>query len=252
MRLFPLSWKSLTLAIQFLTRIPLARPVSMEDSVMRASLVWFPLVGLVLGGILYGVFYLAAQVFSPSVTGAVLVAVSFLVTGGLHLDGFMDTMDALFSGRERAKKLEIMRDSRVGAMGVAGGCILLLLKYSIYISLTPVTALPVLLLVPVASRWSLLWAIVDYPSARSDGLGRLFQSAGSRKALGGGSLVAVVILYAAGRWPALAMLAVAWAFAHLWARLMTRTLGGLTGDTYGALVEIGEAILALAVLGFAG
>ncbi|MBC7325907.1 MAG: adenosylcobinamide-GDP ribazoletransferase, partial [Moorella sp. (in: Bacteria)] len=152
-------------ALQFLTRIRLSKggnsPVAFPQSVA-----FFPLVGLLLGLILAGCWQaLPYHVPVTARAGLVLGAAVFL-TGGLHLDGFIDTMDGLFSGRERQRILAIMKDSHVGAHGVTAVVTLLVLKYGLLTALpagslwlADVPLPPLLVLTMVLSRWSMVLAL---------------------------------------------------------------------------------------------
>lgn len=105
-------------ALQFLTRLPIPVQVADDPGVFRRSTVFYPAAGLVIGGMVAGIGYGASFVFPAPVNAALLLCIWVLLTGGLHLDGLMDTADGLLSHRSRERMLEIMKDSRVGAMGV--------------------------------------------------------------------------------------------------------------------------------------
>ena len=174
-----------------------------------------------------------------------------IVTRGLHLDGFMDVCDGLFGGYNPERRLEIMRDSYVGAFAVVGAVSLLLLKYGALVSLLTLDAPGkgwVLLLFPALSRWSMVIALGAFPYARRQGLGSSYHQGTARLATAGAALTVVVIAALAGGIGGGALLAGVSALAWLLGRVMSRMLGGLTGDTYGAVNEITEAVtLAAAV-----
>jgi adenosylcobinamide-GDP ribazoletransferase len=201
---------------------------------------YFPLVGLLLAALLSLLALLFAPLVPQLVLAALLVAGLIVLTGGLHLDGLMDSCDGLFGGSTRERKLEIMRDSRVGSFGVlAGGCALLL-KFACFASLSK-HSLPVALLVTLPSaRWTLVLALRVFPGARATGLGATFRQAVTpdRLALACALTFASVFLTAQlsglivwGTITAVALVSGAW---------ISRKLGGLTGDTYGAIAEIAE------------
>lgn len=129
--------RSFITALQFLTRIHLVRQENLTAEDFGRSTRFFPLVGAVLGALYLLAALACLALFGlPSYTGkAVLVVLPFLLTGGLHADGFMDTMDGLFSGRSRERMLEIMKDSRTGSFGVAAFAGLLLLNWSLLLDL---------------------------------------------------------------------------------------------------------------------
>lgn len=230
-------WWSFLLAVQNLTRLPVGR-VPFDPVVFGRGTAFFPLVGLLVGGVLAGIYYSAGFIFPPPVVAALLVAGNLLLTGGMHLDGFIDTVDGL-GGKDAARRLEIMRDSRVGAFGVMGAVSVLLLRFALFQSL-PDAAWRVLLVVPVVSRWGMVWAILFFPYARAEGQGRLYKDHTTWREVILATVLALAIGFGfgdlAGCWLAAASLPV----VFLLALFLSRRLGGLTGDTYGAINEVLE------------
>lgn len=233
-------------AIRFLTIIPQPwLPPTHERSAVVA-LPWFPAAGLVVGALLCLVGWLAGW-FWGGLVAATLIVVSWgIITGGLHLDGLSDTFDAVLSWRSPERKLEIMKDSRVGAMGALALIAVLLLKVALLAG-SGAACHQAALLAPVLGRWAACYAIFFFPAAAAGGLGRAFHDQARRAdvivASAAATLLAALVAGAAG----LAALLAVWAATHLLARWWTRALGGLTGDTYGALCEIAE-VAALATL----
>ncbi|OAT86707.1 adenosylcobinamide-GDP ribazoletransferase [Desulfotomaculum copahuensis] len=235
--------KTFIVSLQFLTRFSIYRGAYDERAYGRAPL-FYPVVGLILG-ICWLLLYLAVSFLFPRpAIAALLVAGLVVFSGGLHLDGFMDTMDGVFSGRPREQMLEIMRDSRVGAFGVIGLAVLFLLKYSLLLSLPPLVVPRLLPVVPALSRWGMVYAIARFPYARPQGLGRLQADYTGGRELALATLQAVVAAALAGPAGMLLFLS-ALAAAHWLCRCFTHQLGGLTGDTYGAVNEILEVLLLL-------
>jgi adenosylcobinamide-GDP ribazoletransferase len=190
-------------------------------------------------------------VFTPLVPqlalAGLLVVALVLLTGGLHVDGLMDTCDGLFGGATRERKLEIMRDSRVGSFGVLAGACVLLLKFAFFASLRE-HSLPLALLVILPSaRWAMVLALCIFPSARSTGLGAAFHQAVTTERLVLASIVALTIVLIAGQWIGLIVWATTSATTLMLGFWITRNLGGLTGDSYGAIEEVVE-VVALLVL----
>ncbi len=219
-----------------------------EGADLRASIAYFPAIGLA-AGIAIGLFgALLACVFPPSVTAALGLALLAAVSGGLHLDGFADSADGLFSpGRSRERALEVMRDSRVGAHGAMGLVFLLLVKYACLASLPPVAMPCALLAAPIAGRAAMLFPMVLLPYARESGLGKIFDTGGATR------VIAIAVIWATGAMlPSLGTailygLPIWLAVTLLWTRFLRQRLGGATGDTYGAACELGETALLLAV-----
>ena len=235
-------------ALGFLTILPVA-PRDPAAGLAHAR-AWFPAVGLLLGALLAALDAgLRALQLPPLPTGALLVAAFAALTRGLHLDGFMDSCDALLGGYDRERRLEILRDPHVGAFAVAGVACLLLVKFAALAALPEATRARVLLLFPCLARTAILLVMEWFPYLRRAGLGTPLLQHRGRFSLWCGLPVAVAAAVILTGLPglALAMLAgaVAWA-AGAWA---TRLLGGVTGDIYGAVNETVEAgVLVLAVI----
>lgn len=250
----------LALAIEFLTVIPLRRSrthaatAAGEPPDMSRALPWFPLVGALLGLALVALDWALALVFPPGVRAAGLLAFDALITGILHLDGFVDCCDALLGTRTTERRLEILRDSRVGAYGALGGMLLLIARFAALTALVGPSRELALVIAPILGRWGMVYAVTRYPYARTSGAGSPFQSRNSSHLiLASGSLVALLtgIVWTVGSHhltlAAILMLTglllVAAVLTLLgWLAWASRRLGGgLTGDTYGAacvLVEL--------------
>ncbi|WP_211229938.1 adenosylcobinamide-GDP ribazoletransferase [Desulfovirgula thermocuniculi] len=228
-------------ALHFLTRLGFWK-VEFDRQAFGRAPVFFPLVGFLLGAIWLGLARFFLLLFPEAVVAALLVAAMVFLTGGLHLDGFMDTVDGVFSGRPREQMLEIMRDSRVGAFGVIALTCLLLLKYAVILALLQKEKHFPLLVVPALSRWGMVYALASFPSARREGLGYWQASCTGKKELFLATCWALGAAVAAGP-PGLALFPAAWIAVHGMARYLSRRLGGLTGDTYGFLNEALEVFL---------
>jgi adenosylcobinamide-GDP ribazoletransferase len=227
-------------AFQFLTIFPAIIRRAFTASELGQAVGFFPLVGLALGGIFYGLEFSLRLIFPTPLVAVLILSVWLLLTRGLHFDGFLDMCDGLFGGFTPERRLEIMRDSRVGAFGVAGGGLLLLAKYSAILSLTNFSAL---LLAPILGRWVLSLAIFAYPYAREKGLGRDMKDRVRLSQV----LLATVISLLATWWIAswIGLLAIVLSGFVLWsgASFILRRIPGLTGDSYGALCELTELVV---------
>jgi adenosylcobinamide-GDP ribazoletransferase len=169
---------------------------------------------------------------------AALIA-NVLVTGGLHLDGLADTADGLAGGRDRERALAVMKDSRVGALGVVWLAIDLISRFALVTLLHSRVRLAWLLLAPVAGRLAQAIAIVSHRYARESGTGRAFAAYARPIHLVPASLISVLACLPTGV-HSLMWLAIATLVGALFAAWLARRLGGLTGDTYGAISEIAE------------
>ncbi|WP_027093129.1 adenosylcobinamide-GDP ribazoletransferase [Cohnella thermotolerans] len=261
--------KAFAAALQFLTRLPVPARLAgaaHEDGDFRRSVAFFPAAGFVIGVLLALAGWLLGSALPPLVA-AVLVTVLWIgVTGALHMDGLMDTADGLLSHRSRERMLEIMKDSRVGAMGVVAGTLAALLRAALLASLLPgqgAFAAAVLTVVPVWSRAFLATAIAGWPYARADsggGFGGLFRTVKAKHALAAAALACLLTaaaLAVTDVWPfgqaavfLLAAAAVTYGAGSLLAASASRKLGGLTGDVYGALNECIELALLLAAVAY--
>ncbi len=230
-------FSSLLTAFNFLTILPLPWRDTSQQSLGQA-VGWFPLVGLAIGVVLAGLDWGLSQ-FLPSGVTAVLVMIAWLLaSGAIHFDGFLDSCDGLFGGKTPDHRLEIMRDHRVGAFAVAGGGLLLLLRYSALTGL-PLRTIP-LLLAPVLGRWAMSLAIVFFPYARKQGLGRAMKDHARWPQALQATLIALAAAWFIGG-PAGLMAMVTAGVVMILAALFIRTrIPGLTGDSYGAINELVE------------
>jgi adenosylcobinamide-GDP ribazoletransferase len=225
-------------AIQFLTLAPplIRRPLTHGE--MGRSVGFFPVVGALIGMVLAGLDLATRRILPPGVASAILLAAWVAMTGAFHLDGFLDSCDGLFGGRNPEERLRILRDERVGAFAVSGGVLILLLKYTAIASLHRRAA--ALVLAPTLGRWAMAMVLLSFPYRRVEGLGRSMKElAGRREGLIATAVTLGVVVAVDWRFGLIASLAVVAAGVYF-ARLASRRLEGLTGDIYGATCEIGE------------
>jgi adenosylcobinamide-GDP ribazoletransferase len=232
-------------AIRFLTAIPVPGLPPMSERSIAGAIPCFPLVGLLIGGVLVATGSAAGALWGDGVRAVAIVIAWAAVTAGLHLDGLADTFDAVLSWRSRERKLEIMRDSRIGTMGALALITVIALKIALLAQPHPDWWLA-LLLAPMVGRWADLWSIVRFPAAQAGGLGRSFREHVGMRAIIFATSCAVVAAALVGPLGLCALVA-AWLFTEWLGRRWVGELGGLTGDTYGALCELTEVIV-LAVL----
>jgi cobalamin 5'-phosphate synthase/cobalamin synthase len=259
--------RSFLAALRFLTILPVpgaGRPDDAADAraeppVWGRATAWYPAVGLLLGAILAGLDWGLGKLFPPGLAAALLLAAWVVLTGGLHLDGFIDCCDGLLAPVPRERRLEILRDVHAGAFGIAGVVLLLLVKVTALAALPGEVRLPALLLVPTLARWCMTGAVVLYPYARSGpGLGEKAKTGAGRPQLAIATVTALLACGLAGLaglgWITLALLLLTALTGFLVAQWIQARIGGLTGDTYGAICELAEAValLALAALAYQG
>lgn len=241
--------RSFIIAIQFLTRIPVPTLRDVSEAEMGRSLLYYPLVGLVIGLLLTGLNWTFAS--APDGLQAALLLVAWvLITGALHLDGLADSADAWLGGLgDRERTLAIMKDPRSGPAAVVVIVLLLLIKFAALEALVADDHWPVLILAPLLARTSLPLLFQTTAYVRPGGLATAIAEHAS---LAGGILlpvfVGIGVLVVMGWSAALLIVAVICAFVLL-RTMMIKRLGGTTGDTAGALVEVIEAVvLVVAVL----
>jgi len=232
-------------AVQFLTILPTPSRHEVTGRVLGQSLAYFPLVGLVLGAILLGIQHCLSFILPGPVIPALLVAALAVLTGAHHLDGLVDTCDGVIAGKSREERLAIMSDTRVGAFGIAGAVLVLLLKY---VSLSSAPGLPALLLMPTLSRWTMVTSIFAFPYAKSSGMGLAFKQGASWQRILVATLIALAVAVSTLRWWGLALMGSLWLITLAIAGYFRARLGGLTGDTYGAINELAEVLTLLLII----
>lgn len=237
------------LALQFLTIAPSIIQRAFTPAELGWAVGFFPLVGLLLGGLLAGLDAVLRLVFPISVSTALVLAAWVALTGALHLDGFLDACDGLLGGSSPEERLRILRDERVGAFAVAGGILLLLTKY------TALAAVPgrvaALVIACTLGRWGMTLAVVAFPYARPQGLGRDMKDNAGWAQMALATFVALAVAWSIAGWSGLLAFALAGVITWAVARFTLGRIPGLTGDLYGATCEVVEvaALLTLVALG---
>ncbi len=240
--------KRLLLSITFLTRlpIPLGKNISNED--MGKTTPFFPLVGIFIGLLLVGINYILSFILPGFAINIIIIVSIIVITGGFHLDGLMDTCDGFFSGKDRERTLEIMHDSRIGAMGAIGAICIFALKFAFLNAVNAENKLKALLLFPMFGRWSMVFAISFFPYAGTKpGLGSLFVKHAKKSYMFWATIPVIILSVPLLRWRAFPIIIVIFLITWLIGRRFSNKLGGLTGDTYGAINEIIET-LSLAIM----
>ena len=241
---------SFLVGLQFLTRIHIARQTVWTAEDFGRSTRFFPLVGLVLG-ICYALaaWLLVYFIGMRTLTAVLLLILPLLLTGGLHADGFMDTADGVFSGRERERKLAIMKDSRVGSFGVVSFVLLMFLQFALLLDMHPFLLLTALFVMPIIGRFAMVLAVACFPYARADGMGKTFADMADRRTVAIAAVTTAVLVMPCGLLASIALV-LGILFALFFCRMITMTLGGVTGDVYGAVTVLTETLV-LAVFSLA-
>ena len=231
------------IALQFLSSLPIRLPGMPQPQELGRSLLFYPLVGLLFGGLLWGLSVLLAG--APLMLhAALLLTVWVLLSGGLHLDGLADSADAWLGGfGDRERTLTIMKDPRSGPIAVVTLVLVLLLKFCALLALIEQQNGVVLLVAPLIGRSALLAVFLTTPYVRAGGLGQALSDHLPRRAgwwvLGLSALGCVMLAGYAGLW---ALVLATAGFVWL-RRVVMRRLGGTTGDTAGALLELLEVLV---------
>ncbi|MCC6446684.1 MAG: adenosylcobinamide-GDP ribazoletransferase [Armatimonadetes bacterium] len=228
------------LAITFLTRIPLPLRREVTPDALRRSLRYYPLVGVLVGLAMAGVRWAVREGWdSTFLADAAALVAMFILTGGLHLDGLMDCCDGLFGGASRERALEIMKDSRIGSYAFLGGLSDIMLRLALMDTLSPQALLLALPLSCALGRLGLVYGLTAGFPARESGLGRMFADLSTRQELAWAGLL-VIPFVALGKFPSLIISTAVCLLWWLMVRYFQKRLGGVTGDTLGAMNELTE------------
>ncbi len=239
-------------AVGLLTILPV-RPPADDGAKPGRAMAYYPLVGALIGGLLAGLAWLLGRAslaaVAPLLPAALVLAAWAGLTGALHLDGWSDCCDALFVPVSRERRLEIMKDPRLGGFGAAGLILLLLVKLAaLQGALESPVGLLTLIAIPALARWAAVIAARAYPSARPGGMGDYF-----RRGVGRREIAVATVLAALVAGPLLWRAPLLWAGAGLAllgvGGLARRQLGGLSGDVYGAIIELAEAAMLVIAVG---
>jgi len=192
---------------------------------------------------------LLGLILPPPVVNVLLVVFLVVISGGLHLDGFIDTCDGIAGHKTAEERWQVMHDSRVGGFGIVGACCLLLVKYVSLNSVPAPLLMMTLVLMPVISRWAMVYAIFAYPYARPSGLGKVFKQGANWQRFTPATLIAlaVTIILAPSELAGLAIMLGIWVMTIAMASYLKRKFSGLTGDTYGAVNEVAEVCVLILV-----
>lgn len=234
---FWLAWQLLTI----IPSPPRFRGYSAEG--LGRSTSFFPIIGLFLGLVLFGLDYLLGLFLPPIVVNILLIIALVILTGALHLDGFVDTCDGLVIRSSTTDKLKIMADTQVGVFGVVGGSCLILAKFAALCALPEGLRASALILMPVLSRWGMVYAIYAFPSAKKEGLGWAAKQKANWKGMAAATIFALVMAFALLNWWGAALLAALCLILWAASKYLSSRFGGLTGDNYGAINEFAEVFV---------
>lgn len=229
-------------AISFLTVLPVSESFSKK---FKNSTSFFPLVGLFIGGVLILVNFSGSFLFPKLVVKLMIITSLAIITGGVHLDGLADTLDGFYAGKNKDDTLRIMDDAHLGAMGVIGIFCVLGIKFVALHSIPEKILYQSLLLFPVLSRWALVFACVTSGPSKNEGLGKSFVDTTKKRDFFIATIITLLISIVLFKSKGIIILAAVLLITYLFSRFIIKKIGGLTGDTLGALNEISEVFVLL-------
>lgn len=244
-------WNSLIVAFAMYSKIPMPN-VEWSEKNMKYPLCFFPLVGAVIGALLYGwnigFPYICNYTFLPAV---VFVMLPVIVSGGIHVDGFIDTVDALCSHKPMEKKLEILKDTHTGAFAIIMTLAYFLIALGVW-SEMPIDAVPMLAIVFVLSRALSGLAVVIFPHAKTSKLLAFFADNAQKRTVGITMAIYIIACAAGMIWlqpvyGSFAVLGAAVSFAYYY-YTAKKHFGGITGDVAGYFVQVCELVVPCVVL----
>lgn len=243
--------KRFLIALQFLTILPIKIKSEIKEENFGRSLVYFPIVGILIGLLLAVTAHIL--VFLPRmVLGAFILLISIIVTGGIHLDGFADTCDGFYGSKPKEKILEIMRDSRIGVMGVIGIVCLLLLKFTLIVNIPKNILWKSLIMMATFARWSQVLACYTSKYAREEGKAKYFIEYADRRGIIIGGMLTFVLFLLLAKLKGVMLFILAFAAIFLFINYVKKKIGGMTGDTIGATSEVAEVAVFFFTMIFLG
>ncbi|MGB6407281.1 MAG: adenosylcobinamide-GDP ribazoletransferase [Planococcus donghaensis] len=245
------------LALQFFSVIPVKKQLPMEKEYITTMYAMLPLLGLLFGSVLASTVWLLrdATDISSLLLGFIVVLIGMVLTGGLHMDGLADTGDAYFSYQDRAKRLAIMGDPRIGAFGTMVLVMAIVGKIILVAEIINEISFLCILLIPVFSRIGLLALFSTTKPAKSDGVAAFFQQRTNHKKLRLLAIIATIVssallIASMGNVNALLIVVIVVLVSGLYRIWCLRNFGGVTGDLLGAYVEGVEILVWMSLLFF--
>ena len=205
------------------------------------------MVGVFIGLVLVGLNWLLGLLLPSSLVNALLIVCLVVISGALHLDGFVDTCDGIAGHKRVEDRWQVMHDSRAGSFGIVGVVLLLLVKYIALNSVPEPLMMATLVLMPVVSRWAMVYTVFAYPYAKPSGLGKAFKQGASWHRFIMATLIALVVAAILARLAGLAIMLGIWLIVIAVAAFLKGKFAGLTGDNYGAINEVAEVGLLILV-----
>lgn len=242
--------RSFFIAFSMYSKIPMPRTDWTKEA-MRYAMCFFPLIGLVIGGLIYLWFFLMGDRAGSLFFTSVAVLIPVLVTGGIHLDGLLDTADALSSYKTMEEKLEILKDSHAGAFAIIVGICYFVLYLGVYSEIT-IETVQVLSFTFVLSRAFSALAIVTFPMAKNTGLAATFSDMAVKRTVKYTMyafilIFGLLVIYIHPAYGSAMMISVLLVFFYYY-RMSKKKFGGITGDLAGFFLSVAELVMPLCVV----
>ena len=232
-------FKGFALAFNMLSIIPLFKIHNFFKGINGYAVMFYPLVGFILGSVLWGVYTILLPYIHPIHLGIIIFGMWVLLTGALHLDGFCDTIDGLFVSKEKA--LKVMKDPHIGGMGMIFGGVFLILKASTLATFNAFYMLPVILML---SRLNASIAIYLYPYLSQNGIGSLAKKEFDKKLF----FITITYTLLLGMWVYWGLVVISLLVLFVSKYFFVKRYGGFSGDIYGFIIELTELILLNAII----
>lgn len=237
-----------------MTRIPIKADLGFDEE-FHKSIVYFPLVGFVIGLISFLIGILALKIFDPFVTSILVVAGEVILTGGLHIDGLGDTFDAIYSNRDKERMLEIMKDSRLGTNSLLAILFLVLIKIGLLNSLISANLMCLIIFMPMISRLAVIVMLYKTVTPRKVGMGNIFIGKATLGMFITATVYTSVILVLISKFiflstninliKLLSSILAVMLFNQLFKKSVYKKIDGVTGDILGCSIELGELVFLL-------
>ena len=236
------------IAVEFLTPLRLRKVQTYDDRTFAAALGWYPFAGLLIGIVLAVLDQGLRELLPAGPAAALLVAALALLSGGLHLDGVADTADGMAVQGDRAERLGVMSEGNTGPAGVMALVLVLLAQWSALASIPEDARIAALVLAPVLARWTVVPVGLLFRPARPRGLGHAIHAGLWPVAAPLATAIAGAVAAVTFGIPGLVLIGLAAFSAILLAGAASRMLDGVTGDVFGAAIEVAQVVVWFAVI----
>lgn len=236
------------IAIEFLTPLRLRKVQTYDDRTFAEALGWYPLAGLLIGAVLALLDQGLSEILPAGPAAALLVAVLALLSGGLHLDGIADTADGMAVQGDRTRRLAVMSEGTTGPAGVMALVLILLIQWSALASIPSDARFAALLIAPTVARWTVVPVGLAFRPARPAGLGHAIRRGQWPLAAPLATVIALAVALATFGPAGLGFVVLGALAALLMAGAAARMLEGVTGDVYGAAIEVAQVAVWLGVI----